>query len=139
MERSLSVVVIDGNPGARLGLVRRLGQMPGISVVGDAGDSGEALAVVGDRQPDVVVMDLRRLVPDGAEFLARLTIAAPHTGVVVLTAYVTARERADLTRAGAQAILLKEIDSDTLIRAIRAAAARISLRGSDLFGKGERP
>ena len=139
MERSLAVAVIDANPGARLGLIRRLGQIPGISVVGYAGDSGEALAVVSDRQPDVVVMDLRRLVPDGAEFLARLANAAPQTGVVVLTAYVTARERADLTRAGAQAILLKEIDSDTLIRAIRAAATRMSPWGTDRFGKGERP
>lgn len=139
MEPCLAVAVIDRNPQARLGLIQRLGQVPGLSVVGDAGDPDQALAVVGDRRPDVVVMDLRRLVPDGAEFLCRLANAAPQMGMVVLTAFITERERADLTRAGAQVILLKEINSDVLVQAIRVAATRPSPHGTDLFGKGERP
>ncbi len=139
VERPITVAVVDGNPRTRLGLIQRLGQMPGLSVVGGAGDADDALAVVGDRQPDVVVLDLRRIVPDGAEFLSRLASAAPQAGIVVLTAYVTAGERADLTQAGARAILLKEIDSDVLVRAIRMAATRASPAGMGHLGKGERP
>lgn len=117
------MAVVDGNPGTRRGLICRLGQMPGISVVGEAGGPSEALTVVSDRRPDVVVMDLRRIAPDGAEFLGRLARAAPQAGIVVLTAYLTERERSDLMGAGARTILLKEIDSGTLIRTIRTIAA----------------
>lgn len=126
MEPSVTVVVVDGNPGTRQELVRRLAQVSGISVVGEAREPGEALTVVGDRQPDVVLTDLRRIAPDGAEFLGRLTRAAPRARIVILTAYLTERERADLTRAGARAILLKEIDSATLVRTVRTVAARVA-------------
>jgi len=122
MERPVTVAVVDGNPGARRGLVRRLEQMPGISVVGQAADLEGALGMVSERRPEVVVMDLRRIAPDGPESLGRLEGAAPRVGIVILTAYVTEQERADLTRAWARAILLKEIDSEALARAIRAVA-----------------
>lgn len=129
MQRPVTVVVVDGNSGTRGGVIRRLRQIPGISVVGEAGDPGEALAMVGDRQPEVVLIDLRRLASDGAEFLGRLARAAPGTEVVVLTAYLTERERADLARAGARAILLKEIDFEALVRTIRKVTARAVARG----------
>lgn len=123
MERSVTVAVIDGNPGTRQGVIRQLQQMPGISVVGEAGEPGEALRVVCDRQPDVVVMDVRRIDPNAAEFVGRMAAAVPQSGIVILTAYLTEGERFDLMRAGARAILLKEIDSGRLIRTIRAVAA----------------
>lgn len=96
--------------------------MPEISVVGEAGDPGEAMSLVSDRRPDVVVLDLRRLAPDGAEFLGRLAEAAAGARIVVLTAYLTEPEEAELMRAGARAILLKEIDSEALARTIRMVA-----------------
>lgn len=123
MERSVTVAIIDGDPGTRQGLIHRLQQVPGIVVVGQAQDPCEALAVVQERQPDVVVIDLRRLTSNAAELLEQLTAAAPQAGIVVLTAYLTERERADLTRAGARAIVLKEIDSETLVRTIHTVAS----------------
>lgn len=124
MKSSVRVAVFDGNPGTLQGLIHRLQQVPGIVVVGQAQDPCEALGVVRERQPDVVVMDLRRLTPNAAEFLEQLTAAAHQAGIVVLTAYLTECERADLTQAGARAIMLKEIDSDALIRTIRTVARR---------------
>ncbi|MBI4561480.1 MAG: response regulator transcription factor [Candidatus Rokubacteria bacterium] len=124
----MTVAVVDGNPGTRRGVVRWLGQTPGISVVGEAGDAGEAVRVVGDRHPEVVVIDLRRIASDGMEFLNRLAVAAPESRILLLTAYLTEQERADLTRAGARAILLKEIDSGALVRAIRAVARGAATR-----------
>lgn len=122
MQRSVTVAIVDGNRGTRQGLSRRLGQMPEISVVGEAGEPGEAMRLVSDRRPDVVVLDLRRLAPDGAEFLGRLAKAAAPARIVVLTAYLTEPEEAELMRAGARAILLKEIDSEALARTIRMVA-----------------
>lgn len=123
VERSIAVAVVDGNPGTRKGLSRRLRQISGIVVVGEAGDQEAALRVVHDTQPDVVVMDLRRIAPDGAEFLAKVAAARPQAGIMVLTAYLSERERSDLMQAGARATLFKEIDSETLIRTIRTIAA----------------
>jgi DNA-binding NarL/FixJ family response regulator len=124
VERLITVAVLDGNAGTRQGLIRRLQRMPGILVVGEGSDQGEAVRVVGEQRPDVVVADVPRLAPDPAAFLERLAHAAPEAGIVVLTAYVTEEERSDLVHAGARALLLKEIDSEALARAIRTAAGR---------------
>lgn len=117
-------MLVDGNSGIRLGLAQRLQQMPGITIVGETGDPGEALTMVRARRPDVVVLDLRGIAPDPNEFLHRLAATASETQVVVLTAYITERERAGLTQAGVRAVLLKEIDSDALVLAIRSVAGR---------------
>ncbi len=124
MERSVTVAVLDGNPGTRRGLIRTLEQMPRLSVVGEGGDEDEALRVVGDVRPDVVVADAPRLAVDGVAFLGRLTRAAPGARIVVLTAFVTEQERRDLVQAGARAVLLKEIDSGALARTIEWVAGR---------------
>ena len=124
MERPVTVVIVDGNPGTRAGLARRLMQVPGISVVAEGRDEEEAVRVVGERRPDVVVADVPRMAPDAAAFLGRIAQAAPEAGIVVLTAYLTARARSDLMRAGARALLLKEIDSGALTRAIETVAGR---------------
>ena len=110
-------------------MIRRLEQVRGISVVGEARDASEALAVVSDRRPDVVVTDLRRIASNGTEFLGQLGRAAPQARIVVLTTYLAEGERADLSRAGARAILLKEIDSGTLVRTIRRVGTRAGTGG----------
>lgn len=117
-------MLIDGNPRIRLGLAQRLQQMPGIAIVGESGDPGEALTMVRVRQPDVVVLDLRGIAPDSKGFLRRLRVTAPETEVVVLTSYIARNERAALSQAGARAILMKDIDSDALARAIRSVGNR---------------
>ena len=58
MEASVSVIVVDANDGTRRGLCRRLGQEPGIVVIGEATEAVEALGMVADGQPDAVVIHL---------------------------------------------------------------------------------
>lgn len=101
-------------------------------MVGEARDASEALRVVTDRRPDIVVLDLRRIASNGTEFLDQLGRAAPRARIVVLTTYLAEGERADLLRAGAGAVLLKEIDSGTLVRTIRKVAARARAGGRRL-------
>ena len=55
-----------------------------------------------------------------------MAVTVPHSGIVILTAYVTEQERSELMRAGARAILLKEIDSERLVRTIQTVAARLT-------------
>jgi DNA-binding NarL/FixJ family response regulator len=70
------------------------------------------------------VADVPRLTGDPGAFLGRLLRAAPDAAIVVLTASLSERERIELIRAGACALLLKEIDSGVLTRTIEAVAAR---------------
>lgn len=124
MEYPITVTVIDGNSGTRRELIRRLRQIPEITVLGAAADPEEALKMVSDHRPDVVLMDVRWVDRDGAEFLGEMASAVPKAKIVVLTAYVTEQERSQLMRAGAQAVLLKEIGSDRLVHTMRALAVR---------------
>ncbi|MBI2998010.1 MAG: response regulator transcription factor [Deltaproteobacteria bacterium] len=124
MQRGITVAVIDSNSGAREGLIRRLQQIPGITVLGEAADPEEAIRVVSEQRPDVVLVDVRGIDRDGAEFLSQMAAAVPKAKIVVLTAYVTEQERSVLMRAGAQAILLKEIGSDRLVQTMRTVAAQ---------------
>ncbi len=55
-----------------------------------------------------------------------MAVTVPQSGIVILTAYVTERERSELMQAGARAILLKEIDSERLVRTIQTVAARLT-------------
>jgi two-component system response regulator DegU len=126
VEPVVTVAVVDGNAGARRGVVTLLRQLTWIRVVGEAADQDEALGVAGAQQPDVILADLRRITRNGAEFLERLAELVPQARVVVLSAYLTAQERADLAKAGAHAFLLKEIDSEALIGAIRSVRAPVA-------------
>lgn len=129
MQQGITVAVIDSNSGTRQGLIRRLRQITGITVLGEAGDPEEALRVVSEHRPDVVLMDVRWTDRDGAALLSQIAAAAPKARIVVLTAYVTEQERSELMRAGAQAILLKEIGSDRLVQTMRTVAAQLAAGG----------
>ena len=95
-------------------------------MVGEASEPDEALKIVRNQRPHVVVMDVRRIDRNAAEFVDRMAVTVPQSGIVILTAYVTERERSELMRAGARAILLKEIDSERLVRTIQTVAAQLT-------------
>jgi DNA-binding NarL/FixJ family response regulator len=128
VEESISVAVVDGNPRARREVARRLREVSGLALVGEAGGATDAIALLRERGPDVVVTDPRHVAPGGAALLGRLSAAAPDAAVVVLTVYVTEAERAELLAAGAAAVVLKEIASESLVRTIRSVAARAAAR-----------
>lgn len=95
-------------------------------MVGEAAEPDEALNIVRNQRPHVVVMDVRRIDRNAAEFVDRMAVTVPQSGIVILTAYVTEQERSQLMRAGARAILLKEIDSERLVRTIQTVAAQLT-------------
>src|SRR6185312_9679789 len=95
----------------------------GLSVVGEAKDSAEALALVGGLDPDLVVIDLN--MPDtlGAEALRRIALASPQARIVVLTSTVEVAEVLDALQAGACGYILKGARADDLIAGIRQTAS----------------
>src|SRR5690242_5619762 len=81
------VLVVDDQRVVREGLLMLLGLIDGLQVVGAAADGEQALAMVDDTDPDVVLMDLNMPRLDGIEATQSLAQTHPHLPVVVLTTY----------------------------------------------------
>lgn len=118
-----SVVVVDDEALIREGLVSIVSAHDGLDVVGTAADGAEAIAVVVDTDPDVVLMDVRMPVLDGLEATRRLTGAGVRTKVLILTTLETDEVVFGALRAGASGFLLKSSPPEHLWQGIATIAA----------------
>ncbi|MFI2240241.1 response regulator transcription factor [Streptomyces chrestomyceticus] len=112
------VVVADDQTVVREGIVMLLGLLPGIEVVGSAGDGEEAVRLTAELAPDVVLMDLRMPRCDGVEATRRIRTEHPGTEVVVLTTYADDDHLFPALEAGARGYLTKDADGDEIVRAV---------------------
>ncbi len=128
-DEPLRVVVADDHPVYRDGLALLLGSVPGLEVAGTAADGAEAVAVVREQLPDVVVMDVQMPVLDGIEATRRIAAEVPSVGVVVLTMSEDDGTVFAAVRAGARGYLLKGADQEEVVRAITTVAS-----GGAVFG-----
>lgn len=118
----IRVLIADDHPIVREGLRMILEKAEDCCLVGEATDGATAIHLVGDLQPDVVLMDLRMPGIDGLEAIGQIRRAWPQIAVLILTNY---NEDALMVRglqAGARGYLLKDADVQVLLRAIRTAA-----------------
>jgi len=119
----IRVLVADDQAIVRDGLVTVLDLSDEVAVVGQAADGAEAVRLAVDLAPDVVLMDLRMPVLDGAGATARIVAERPATRVLVLTTFADDASIAAALRAGAIGYLTKDAGRTELLAAIRAAAA----------------
>ena len=124
------MLLVDDHPVVRRGLAALLATLPGIEVVGEAGDGAAAVKEAQLTHPDVVVMDVQMPGLDGVEATKALAQAVPSANVLVLTMFEDAQSVVMALRAGAKGYLLKGADQDEIVRAIRAVAA-----GDTVLGK----
>ncbi|MFF4343543.1 response regulator [Kitasatospora sp. NPDC001540] len=125
----IRVVVADDQTVVREGIVMLLGLLPGITVVGSAPDGEEALRLVAEHAPDVVLMDLRMPRCDGVEATRRIRAEHPGTEVVVLTTYADDDSLFSALQAGARGFLTKDAGAEEIARAVadvRSGAAGLS-------------
>lgn len=120
---TVTVVVADDQSAVREGLVLLLGTLAGITVAGEAADGEEAIALVADLGPQVVLMDLNMPGCDGVTATRRITADYPGTRVVVLTTYADDESIVTALQAGALGYLTKDATRAEIGRALRAAAA----------------
>lgn len=120
---SIRVLLVDDQALFREGLHTLLSIRPDIEIVGEANDGEEAIQIAAQTNPDVILMDLRMPVLDGAAATRRLAQTQPNSRVIVLTTFDDDEHIFDGLRAGAVGYLLKDVSSDKLVEAIRAAAS----------------
>ncbi len=117
------ILIADDHSVVRQGLRMFLGSDPELEIVGEARNGAEAVALVRELQPDVVLMDLLMPVMDGITAIAAIRRQTPGTEVVALTSVLEDASVVDAVRAGAIGYLLKDTEAHDLRRAIKAAAA----------------
>ncbi|MYY08491.1 response regulator [Streptomyces sp. SID4919] len=122
--RPLRVVLADDERMVRTALRVILEAEPDLTVVGEAADGAEAVTVVRELQPDVVLMDVRMPGIDGIRATERI-VGAPGAApprVLVVTTFENDAFVYEALRAGASGFLLKRTDADTLVQAVRLVA-----------------
>jgi DNA-binding NarL/FixJ family response regulator len=119
--QSLNVVIADDHPAFRVGL-RVLLEAMHVDVLAEAATGEEAVSIVIDRAPDVVLMDLHMPDLGGIEATRRIVAAAPRSSVLVLTMFEDDDSVFAALRAGARGYLLKGAGQEELGRAIQAVA-----------------
>jgi DNA-binding NarL/FixJ family response regulator len=122
------ILIADDQALVRVGLHKILDAEPDLTVVGEAADGDDAVALTQRLRPDVVLMDIRMPVLDGIEATRRITAARPATRVVILTTFGLDEYVYESLRAGASGFLLKDAPPEEI-----AAAVHIVARGEALL------
>jgi DNA-binding NarL/FixJ family response regulator len=119
----IRIVVVDDHPIVRQGLVATLDDEADFQVVGAASSAEEALALVAQQTPDVLLLDLELQGMSGVDAIPRLRDASPGTRILVFTAYDTDERVLSAVRAGAGGYLLKGAAVTEIAGAVRTVAA----------------
>jgi len=119
---SIRVLIVDDHPILRAGLLGLLASQEEFTVVGEAANGREAVALVRHACPDVVLIDLRMPEMDGVSAIRAMRALAPDLHVLVLTTYDSDADILRAVEAGATGYLLKETPREELFAAIRATA-----------------
>jgi DNA-binding NarL/FixJ family response regulator len=118
----IRIVIADDHPVVRAGLQEMLRSQPDFEIVGEASNGIEAVTLVNQVQPDVVLMDLRMTLLDGAAATAQIRARLPQTAVLVLTSYESNADILRAIEAGAMGYLLKDAQREELFTAVRIVA-----------------
>jgi DNA-binding NarL/FixJ family response regulator len=126
-DRPLRVLLVDDHEVVRAGLRALLEAQDGIEVVGEVGTAADAVRQVGFNAPDVVVMDVRLPDGSGVEATRKIRDRWPDVAVLVLSSFADEEALMSSIEAGASGYLLKRVDTDAIVDAVRAVGAGESL------------
>ncbi len=135
MNPPITLFLIDDHTLLRRGLVALLSQYDDLRVVGEAGDAGQALRLLPQLCPDVILLDNHLPGVRGVDAIAGLREASPGSRVLMLTVSEDGADLATALRHGAQGYLLKTIDGELLAEAVRRAARGEPVVSPEMMGK----
>lgn len=120
MANPIRVMIVDDHAVVRQGLKSFLRAQDDVEFAGEASSGEEAVGVVGEIDPNVILMDLVMPGMDGVETMKRIRDSGSDAKVLVLTSFAEDAQIVAAVRAGASGYLLKDVRPDELISAIRA-------------------
>ena len=119
----IRVLVADDHPVVRQGVIANVKPQRDMMVVAEAGDGVEALALIKEHLPDVVMLDLRMPGMDGLDVIAEVSNAKLDSKVIIVTTFESEEDVHRAIKAGARGYLLKDSSQEEILDAIR----RVSL------------
>ncbi len=119
MAKRTRLLIIDDHDKVRGEVVSQLRKTPDFHIVAESGDASEAERLATELQPDVVLLDVKMADRHGLQACRRIAQAAPTAYILVLTSYPDEDEKNEAYQAGARGYILKDIDSEGLIRQIK--------------------
>jgi two-component system NarL family response regulator len=123
MADKLKVMLVDDHYLVRMGLAGIIALEPDMTVCAEASSGEQACALFRQHRPDVTLMDLRLPGMNGAETVQAIRLEFPEARIVMISTYVCDEEIYGALQAGAMAYLVKSVQREELMRAIRKAAA----------------
>ena len=136
MPDNIRIVLVDDHSLVLEGISARLSEEENFEIVGQASNGLEALTIVKETQPDVVLMDVSMPVMDGIEAMERMAQDYPDIRVLILSMNDNQEYIMRLMRLGASGYVLKDVPSRELVRAVRtvySGSTYISSRASKLL------
>ena len=119
----IRLFLVDDHPLVRDGLRARLGPLPGLEIVGEAGSAAEALAGIADTRPDLVLADVGLKGMSGIELASLLQDRQPDVRVLMLSMYDNPEYVQQALQAGARGYVLKDAPAAEIVAAIEAVSA----------------
>jgi two-component system response regulator DevR len=120
MNEIIRVLIIDDHPVVRHGLRNLLAQYPEIQIVGEAEGGSPALGLVAERNPDVVLLDIRLAEQSGLDLAQTLQHQHSPARIIILTSYDDKTYLKRAAQAGVHGYILKSASAEMLIEAIHA-------------------
>ena len=135
MNKVIRLLVVDDHPLFRRGLVSLLSQDSRFSVVGEAGDIGEAFRILSHQEPDVLLLDNHLPGVKGVEAIVSLKQGHENLRILMLTVSEDEDDLANALQNGADGYLLKTLESDQLCEAIVKVAEGQSVVSPEMMSK----
>ncbi len=123
MNKAIRVLLADDHHVLRQGMAQVLDAQADMTIVAQAGNGREAIIAAQKFQPDIALLDINMPEMDGVQAARHIGDVSPDTGIIILTMYRRDEYVFEAIKAGASGYLLKEVELDELLAAIRAVAS----------------